>query len=111
MTADRIIPCVCTPHPPTAGDSGKYGRPVFTVCGAQPHKQFWTIKCPVCGRGGIGIEEPSAYKALTLWNNIMNGYYRMENKEIIYEDDFEKYFDPMTGEKYEQYRSKWDEIY
>ena len=110
MTVDRIIPCVCTPHPPTAGDSVRYGMPVLTAYGSQPHEQCWTIKCPVCGRGGIWIEETSAYKALQKWNQLMRRCYRLEEKEIAYKGDFKRFFDPMTGKKYEKYRSKWDEI-
>ena len=106
-----IIPCVCTPHPPTVGDSIKYGMPVLTAYGKQPHKQLWTVKCPVCGRGGAGIEEPSAYKALKHWNQLMERCYRIENKEIAYEDDFKKYFDETTGRKLEQFRSEWDDIH
>ena len=26
MTVDHIIPCVCTPHPPTCADRTTYGK-------------------------------------------------------------------------------------
>lgn len=110
MTVDRIIPCVCTPHPPTLGDSVRYGMPVLTPYCTQPHKQYWTIKCPVCGRGGAGMEETSAYKALKKWNQLMRRCYKLEGKEIAYTGNFEEFFDPMTGKKYEKFRSGWDEI-
>lgn len=110
MTVYRIIPCVCTPHPPTVGDRCSFGMPVLTAYGIDPHKQYWTVKCPVCGRGGVGIEENSSYKALRHWNNLMVRCYGIENKEIKYEDDFRKYFDPITGCKYEEFKSKWDEL-
>ena len=110
MTVDRIIPCVCTPHPPTIMDSVRYGMPALTPYGFQSHKQFWTIKCPVCGRGGAGTEETSAYKALKKWNLLMRRCYGLEGKEIAYEGDFKNFFDPTSGKKYEKYRSGWDDI-
>lgn len=56
------------------------------------------------------MEETSAYKALKKWNQLMRRCYRLEEKEIAYTGDFKEFFDPMTGKKYEKYRSRWDKI-
>lgn len=109
MTVDHIIPCVCTPHPPTCADRTTYGMPVLTACGYISRKQFWKIKCPVCGRGGLS-EFRSSYKALKDWNHIMERCYEMEKKEIVLYDDFEKFYDPVSGKPYPEYQSGWDEL-
>lgn len=110
MTVDRIIPCVCIPHPPTVADSVMYGMPRLCVTnGLDEHKQFWSAYCPVCGRGDKCAEFSSSYKALKNWNTVMACCYEMEHKEIIFDDDFEKYVD-SNGNTREEYRSKWDEL-
>lgn len=106
MKVDKVIPCVCVPHPPTVGDSVRYGMPIIHTSNGQ----FFSCECPVCGRGGKFLEHNSTFKALRDWNRIQEHCYSFECKEIVYEDDFRKYFDEMTGRKKEEYRSKWDEI-
>ena len=109
MTVDKIIPCVCIPHPPTVADKTTYGMPILSVSGSlTAHKQFWSAKCPVCGRGGL-MEETSSYKALKRWNATMEDCHHMENKPIVFYDDFEKYTD-ADGHTLPEFRSEWDNL-
>jgi hypothetical protein len=88
MTVDKIIPCVCCEHPPSVDDRHEYGMPVLIASNSCiDHLQFWEAKCPKCGRGGI-IQYKSAYLALKHWNECMVRCYRMEDKEIVYYEDF-----------------------
>lgn len=105
MKVEKVIPCVCVPHPPTAGDRTLYGMPIIHTNGS-----YFSCECPVCGRGGKFLQHNSAFMALRYWNEIQEHCYASENKEIIYEDDFRKYFDEMTGHKKKQFKSDWDEI-
>jgi len=58
--------------------------PVLTPSnGLAPHKQFWNVRCPKCGRGGAG-EYKSAYLALKHWNELMERCRAME-KGVIWE--------------------------
>lgn len=68
MTVDKILPCICIDHEPNECDSVYYGMPQLKVSsGNIPHRQFWTVYCPNCGRGGL-LEFKSAYLALKDWN-------------------------------------------
>lgn len=106
----RIIPCVCTPHPPTCADRVSYGMPVLTAWNSNSpkHRYFWDIKCPVCGRGGL-MEVSSSAAAIKHWNRLMTNAYKETQREILYYDDFEKYMD-KNGNVLPQYRSQWDKI-
>ena len=81
MTVDKIIPCVCMDHEPTAADSVYYGMPQLKVNNSmREHKQFWSAFCPNCGRGGF-MAEKSAYLALKKWNLIQENLWRFEREE------------------------------
>lgn len=91
MTVDKIIPCICTDHPPYAGDSCYYGMPQLKISGNYiPHKQFFTAFCPNCGRGGAE-EFNSPYLALKDWNNFQEGLYEYHKREVIYYEDLDKH--------------------
>ena len=50
MKADKIIPCVCIDHEPTAADSVYYGMPQLKVAdGNGGYPQFYEAYCPNCG--------------------------------------------------------------
>lgn len=90
MTVNKIIPCVCCEHPPSVDDSCKYGMPILIPCNSsvKDHLQWWEVKCPKCGRGGI-TQYKSAYLALKSWNELQQDCYIRKNKEIVYEEDWE----------------------
>jgi hypothetical protein len=76
MTVEKIIPCICIDHEPTVADSVFYGMPVLLPYNSnKEHKQYWNIKCPNCGRGGL-FEEKSAYMALKKWNELQESLRR-----------------------------------
>lgn len=84
MTVDNIIPCVCMPHPPTLAERCDYGMPILIPHNSnRMHKQYWNVKCPNCGRGGL-YEEKSAYLALKKWNELQKGLYAFEGKKIVF---------------------------
>lgn len=88
MTIDKIIPCVCCEHPPsTITGPFDYGMPILIPHNNGDHKQWWNVKCPKCGRGGL-FNEKSSYYALKAWNECMKRCYQMENKEIVYEEEW-----------------------
>lgn len=87
MTVDFIIPCVCCEHPPSVDDSVTYGMPLIEVSSSVvPHQQFWSCRCPVCGRGGNAIQYKSPYLALKSWNEMQRHLYEFEKKEILLEE-------------------------
>lgn len=87
MTVDFIIPCVCCDHPPSVDDSTGYGMPELGVCNSLvAHKQFWWVKCPVCGRGGKCIQYKSPYLAIKAWNEMQVNLYNYAKKTILYEE-------------------------
>lgn len=90
MTVDKIIPCICCEHPPSVDDKHEYGMPILIPCNSsvKDHMQWWEVKCPKCGRGGM-IQYKSAYLALKSWNELQQRCYVLENKKIIYEEDWE----------------------
>ncbi len=105
MTVENIIPCICTTHTPIPTVNAMYGMPILLPCNAGKHKQYWHFQCPVCGRGGFGITEAkTAYKALQQWNKLQEGLYRMADREIVFEKEWEEN-DPDAG--YEE--NKWEE--
>lgn len=69
MKVDKILPCVCCDHEPNSGDSVYYGMPELKVCGGKP-KTFFSVYCPVCGRGSRLLQFESAYLALKDWNKM-----------------------------------------
>lgn len=86
MTVEHIIPCICSTRHKTDYMSTYDGMPQLKVHGNYiKHKQFWTIYCPNCGRGGI-IEFKSPYLALKDWNEMQKTLYEYENKEIFIRD-------------------------
>ena len=88
MTVDKIIPCVCCEHPPSVDDGHAYGMPILIPCnGLKEHSQFWEVKCPNCGRGGM-LQFTSTYLALKHWNELMISCYEYEKKDIVYEEDW-----------------------
>lgn len=77
MTVDKIIPCICIGSEPTVSDSVFYGMPILCPYNSNAeHKQYWDIKCPNCGRGGL-FEEKSAYLALKKWNKMQESLRRL----------------------------------
>lgn len=90
MTVDRINPCMCSIDDYEEGhiEDSDYGMPVLRVCNAnKPHRQFWTIYCPKCGRGSKLTQYDSAYKALRAWNLIQANLYLMKERGLIVESD------------------------
>lgn len=71
MKVDKIIPCICCDHEPNAGDSVYYGMPQLKVCGGKPDTYF-SVFCPVCGRGSQLMQYKSAYLALRDWNEMQS---------------------------------------
>lgn len=106
MTVDKIIPCVCCEHPPSVADSSEYGMPILIPynSSAKEHLQFWNVKCPKCGRGGC-VDEKSAYLALKKWNQIMRRCYAIENKEIVFYEDWKNTCERL-GYEYIDYGEK-----
>lgn len=73
MTVERILPCVCCDNLSSAdaSDLHEYGMPILIPNNSmEKHKQFWTVKCPRCGRGGM-FQYTSAYLALKDWNDLI----------------------------------------
>ena len=91
MKVDKIIPCVCIDHEPTAADSVHYGMPQLKVSGYEKN-QWFTPYCPNCGRGGMS-EHKSAYLALKHWNGLMECLWKHEKDKnypfVIEEEDHE----------------------
>lgn len=78
MTVDKILRCVCSSREPTSSDSVFYGMPILKPYNSnRNHKQYWDVKCPVCGRGGL-FEETSPYYALKKWNDLQIGLRNLE---------------------------------
>ena len=101
MTVDRVIPCVCCEHPPSVDDGSEYGMPILIPHNSfVSHKQFWNVKCPVCGRGGC-VEEKSAYLALKKWNEIMQRCYEYEHKPIVFEEEWKDTCERLGYEYFE----------
>lgn len=71
MKVDKIIPCICCDHEPNAGDSVYYGMPQLKVSGGKPDTYF-SVFCPVCGRGSQLMQYKSAYLALRDWNEMQS---------------------------------------
>ena len=89
MYVDKIIPCICTDHPPNVAESVHYGMPQLKVS-SYNGKQLFTAYCPVCGRGDA-FEFKSAYLALKDWNDMQVGLYEFNKREIVYEESYEEY--------------------
>ena len=73
MTVDKVRPCICSmdDYVEKQIDDSNYGMPVLTVCnGLVPHKQFWSIWCPKCGRGSKLVQYDSSFKAIRDWNKM-----------------------------------------
>lgn len=90
MTVDRIYPCVCSIDDYEEGmiRNSRYGMPELIVSNAiKPHKQFWSVYCPKCGRGSKLDSFDSAYKALKAWNLRQANLYLMKERGIICESD------------------------
>lgn len=88
MTVDHIIPCICCEHPPSVDDSIEYGMPILIPQNSiVAHKQFWEVKCPNCGRGGM-FQFTSPYLALKDWNALQHHLYEYENKPILFEESW-----------------------
>lgn len=82
MQVANIIPCVCIDHKPTVSDSVYYGMPQLKVSGYNSNRQFYTIFCPNCGRGGCN-EYKSSYLALKAWNEMMERLWDFERGEHL----------------------------
>ena len=83
MTVDFVQPCVCSieNYEEHLKKGILYGMPVLSVYnGLYPHKQFWTIWCPSCGRGSKLSQYGSAYKAVRSWNAIQARLYLAKEK-------------------------------
>lgn len=89
MTVDKIIPCICTDHAPNSSDSVFYGMPELQVQnGYKAHTQFWSYRCPNCGRGGTALQFKSPYLALKDWNEMQTELYAEQNRKIqIFEEN------------------------
>ena len=83
MRVPNIIPCVCIDHKPTVADSVYYGMPQLKVS-SWLGRQFYTVFCPNCGRGGC-IEYRSSYLALKAWNKMMKEQWRWSGHPRYYE--------------------------
>ena len=95
---DFIIPCICTTHAPNVSDSVYYGMPQLTASNSlKKGLQFWGIKCPNCGRLGIG-QYKSPQLALQDWNRVQTDLYAAAKREIkIFEEiEMECYKWPIT---------------
>lgn len=89
MTVDYIIPCVCCTHPPSVDDSVSYGMPILEVQNSLiAHQQFWSFRCPSCGRGGNCLQFKSPYLAMKNWNEMQRSLYETAKKPIIYEESW-----------------------
>ena len=83
MTVDKVQPCVCSivDYEKKQHENSSYGMPVLSVCnGLYPHKQFWSIWCPKCGRGSKLEQYESAFKAIRSWNAIQARLYLAKEK-------------------------------
>ena len=67
-TIEKIRPCVCVSHVPTAEDPLYYGMPQLRIYVAGNKIQY-SPKCPACGRGGM-LDFPTATKAIRYWNEL-----------------------------------------
>ena len=73
MTVESVIPCICSSKQVREGEANSCydGMPILKVSNLLiKHRQQWSAECPKCGRGGCGVEEYSAFKALQKWNEI-----------------------------------------
>lgn len=77
MKVDKILPCVCCAHEPNSSDSVYYGMPQLKVYFDDPDT-FFSVFCPVCGRGGI-LQFESANLALMHWNELQVQVLRYKN--------------------------------
>ena len=81
MTVDKVQPCVCSIEnfEEEQRNDINYGMPVLLVHNSiYPYKQFWTTRCPKCGRGGL-TEYDSAYKAIRAWNQLQAVLYMSDS--------------------------------
>lgn len=90
MTVDRINPCVCCIDDYEYCHTGNslYGMPKLLVTNSlKPHRQFWSVYCPKCGRGSKLDQFESPYKALRSWNLMQANLYLMKERGLIGESD------------------------